>query len=308
MKEGLIIIDKDIRKAFINAWEEAFKRVLSSEFYAWIFNNTNILYAYVIENKVAAGYCLLPVTIMHDKQETKALLCNNVFVSPKFQGKHLFVKLSKLALDDAYKRLGYKVAYGIPNPQALPGHKRVGWNVSKQIDFLSKKRSLAVLNDKEVWFGKVLNERQIKDIELCSYESALNKHLSLIKTIDFIKWRYLNKPDTDYNFCLVYEKNKLKAYSVFKVYEEGCVLDIIDFDATDEASAIKLLKAIDLAPLDFENMHVWGSNRFRDCFIKSGYSVSESKSNLIYADLSDIKNSKNIDLTMNLVLADNDVF
>lgn len=308
IQEGLLLVDNKSKDAFITAWIDAFKREFSKDFFSWIFNEKNIIYAYIIDNEIAAGYCLLPFKAMIENKETTALLCNNVFVSPKHQGKQLFVKLSKLALDDVYKRLGYEFAYGIPNPQALPGHKRVGWKIKDEIDFLVKKREFGNSSTKEVWFGEDLSDNQIKDIENCSRESSLDKSFSIIKTKDFIEWRYLSKPGTQYSFCLIYEHSKLKAYSVFKVFREDGVLDIVDFDAADSDSAIKLINTINQSPLNFKHIQIWGSNKYRDCFIESGFNVADKKSSLIFINPSDKKDSYWQNRAMNLVLADNDVY
>ena len=121
------------------------------------------------------------------------MLCNNVFVCPGHQGKHLFVKIGKAALADAQSNHYGSIAYGIPNALALPGHKRVGWGVQSPIYFLEKQVSNTSTERLNRWDYGELERNDRRNIASCSRNSAKNRTFSIVKDEAFIKWRYESK-------------------------------------------------------------------------------------------------------------------
>ena len=130
-------VTDDQISAFIDAWEDTFERKLSQDTYNWLFHKPNNLYAIFANDKIVAGYCLIDYHIVFKNQKVEGALCNNVFVRPSYQGNNLFVKLGRYALTESQSK-GIKIAIGIPNQNAVPGHKRVGWTSQDKIYFLEK--------------------------------------------------------------------------------------------------------------------------------------------------------------------------
>lgn len=301
-----ITVGQESINDFIRSWEAAFGRKLDFQVYNWIFDGKNIVYAALIDGEIAAGYCLYPFQAVWKGENKIALLCNNVFVNPKYQGRHLFVKLGKLALEDAGLRGYGDIAYGVPNGLALPGHKRVGWGIQPSITFLEKSvgEKGALIRE---WHNGELSQAQREDIEKCSRETAKEREFSIIKTAEFVKWRYESKPGVTYWFGFKYKKSVLVAYCVCKFYEPGKTLHFIDIDGFDSDSVNQLIVEADSVPEAFERLNIWASTAKRTEFQALGYANTSIENNFIMINP---KGRIPVHLTgnVNISLADNDVY
>jgi GNAT superfamily N-acetyltransferase len=302
----LVQIDQARRQDFIKAWESAFSRRLDSSVYDWIFDGINVIYAALVDGEIAAGYCLYPLKGVLEAKPAVALLCNNVFVHPAHQGKHLFTKLGKLALQDAGHKGYGDIAFGIPNRQALPGHKRVGWGVQPTIKFLEKSRGTPAKSD-VLWARRELSETERGQIQLCSEEASKGRHFSIIKTADFVRWRYESKPGTSYWFGLEYDNSKLMAYCVCKFYEPTKTLHVLDIDGVSAESVRNLIDQLSNIPEEFEKINVWSSTAYSALFVGAGFDETELEDNLIFITPGDLQ-AVHFDRGVNVCLADNDVY
>lgn len=307
----VIKIDEKSKGDFILAWESAFDRSLSSEVYDWVFNENNIKYALVDDNEIVAGYCLYAHKCILGNAKGVALLCNNVFVCPGHQGKHLFVKIGKAALNDVSKYSNALVAYGIPNALALPGHKRVGWGVQDPIRFLKKTpktdKKLGLKSSANEWQYGVLEKNKRQGLSNCSKKASEGREFSIIKDEKFIQWRYENKPLVDYWFGISESDGVVEAYCICKFYEEKKALHIIDIDGVDNESIRSLISDLDVIPENFDFMNVWSTTAHKDLFLLEGFSLSSETDNFIAIEvksLSPVFFSDNF----NLCLGDNDVY
>lgn len=305
-KYSYIRIDLSWRKTFISAWESAFDRRLSTDIYDWIFNEYNLMYAAVCDDKVAAGLCLYPMDAIVNSNFSRVGLANNGFVAPPYRGQNLFVTVSQFALRNAGKH-GFSLAYGISNEQALPGHKKVGWSVLPTLQFLESQRVEYISSNNVQWYEAPLSDNQRADIESCSRRSALHRQFSIIKTSELIRWRYELRPQVNYIFGFNYQDNLLQAYCVCKYFPEKKYLHFIDIDG-DSASAIMLLiEAAQSLDLPFESLNIWSSTVHSKLFFEQGYHTTLAGRNFILIQPSELK-SVDVIGEINLVLGDNDVF
>lgn len=304
---NLVKIVADNKNDFIMAWESAFNRRLASEVYEWIFDGRNIIYAFVQDEKIVAGYCLYPVSCVWQGRLSTALLCNNVFVCPDHQGKQLFVKISKASLKDAHDNFYGSIAYGVPNVFALPGHKKVGWGVQDRISFLEKKTNRSEKNQNNEWFFGQLSESERAGVAECSKVASLGREFSVLRDQNFVRWRYESKPNAKYWFGIARQNNDVIAYCVCKFFKEKSTLHIIDFDGTDKNALISLIEDIECINEEFELINIWSTTIHRNLFISNGYNDSENGDNFIALSVEDLKPiyfSENI----NFCLGDNDVY
>ena len=303
----LIKIDAARRSDFISAWEVAFDRKLAAEVYEWLFNTRNIIYAFTQGGEIAAGYCLYPVSCVWQGHQETALLCNNVFVCPTHQGKHLFVKISKAALNDARENSYGAIAYGVPNALALPGHKRVGWGVQDRIGFLEKKTCRTDKSQKNEWRLGELNETDRVSLAECSKNASIDREFSILKERDFVRWRYESKPGVKYWFGLVKKGKEIIAYCVCKFFEEKSALHIIDLDGTDKDALVSLIEDFEAIPEAFTLINVWSTTIHRDLFLSNGYDNSDESNHFIAFNIGDLK-PVFFDKNINFCLGDNDVY
>lgn len=305
---SLVKIDCERRHDFIIAWETAFSRKLDQSIYDWIFNDKNIMYGLLYDGSIVAGYCLYPLSCYWKEKESVALLCNNVFVCPDHQGKHLFVKISKAALKDASEKGYGDVAYGIPNSLALPGHKRVGWGIQEPVHFLEKITSNKLgIENKNNWFLGSMTKKQRAEVAKCSKLSAMERGFSIIKTESFLQWRYESKPGVKYWFGLAESNGQVLAYCVCKYYPDKQVLHFIDIDGIRDDLVSSLVSEAERIPESFTKINVWSSTAKKEAFLKNGYFISEECNNLILMDIKSVE-SEYLSTNFNLCLGDNDVY
>ncbi|MBC2581441.1 GNAT family N-acetyltransferase [Clostridium sp. DJ247] len=293
-----------------DAWEDAFDRKLDSQFSSWIFNSRNNMYAIFEEDKIVAGYCLLNNKVVYNGNIVDGALCNNVFVRPSYQGLNLFVKLGRYALQKAAEQ-GIKIAIGMPNKNAVPGHRRVGWTFLNQVYFLEKSivpcSSETILTDNI----KVLNRDNYHmyedQLEMFSMNISSQRTFSVLKDKNYFKWRYVERPSVNYKIFTFIENDTVLGYVVYKFYEVSNRLHIVDIEAANEEVFYALLKLTDSFKESFNLVNAWSSSIYHNYFLKAGFSLSTEYNNLI-AIRPQVKEPVLLGDKVNIVLGDNEVF
>ena len=300
-------VGPDQRRAFIDAWERSFRRQLSPQLYDWIFNGTNLLFAALKDGEICAGYCLYPLEAVWSRMQCNVLLCNNVFVGPEHQGKMLFSRLGRYALQAAGAR-GFPLAYGIPNQGAVAGHRRVGWHLQPPVQFLARRRGSGEVGATGVrWTQAVPEDDQLRAIEACSRRSARDREFSILKTSEFFRWRYLSRPGVRYWYGSVGPDDTVSAYAVAKFYPDKHCLHIIDLDGDERSGIDALIASIDTISEPFEYVNLWSTTAHRANFERAGFEASDESNMLIFIKPLELKGIA-IDVGVNLVLGDNDVY
>ena len=297
----------DQRQDFIAAWERSFLRQLSSQIYDWIFNGTNLLFAALKDGEICAGYCLYPLEGVWSRNQCQVLLCNNVFVGPEHQGKMLFSRLGRYALQTAGAR-GFPLAYGIPNRNAVVGHRRVGWHLQPPVQFLARRRGSESAGETGVqWTQAAPGDNQLHAIEACSRRSAHDREFSIVKSSEFFRWRYLSRPGVKYWYATVGSGDAVSAYAVAKYYPDKRCLHIVDLDGDAGSGIDALIASMDTISEPFEYANLWCTTAHRASFERAGFEVSEESSMLIFIKPLELKGVA-IDAGIHLVLGDNDVY
>ena len=91
-------------------------------------------------NDIVGHYAVIPYNYINETGgKVRVGLVVDVMVHPAYQGKGVFVGLSKFTLYESVKRLGIEFAVGYPYTgttysKVIPGHKKVGW---KELDRLT---------------------------------------------------------------------------------------------------------------------------------------------------------------------------
>ncbi len=298
------------RQAFIDAWEHGFARKLPAETCDWIFNAVNRLFVTRFEGRIVAGYGLYPMRAVVFGHEQGVALCNNVFVAPEHQGKFLFSRLGRFALQ-AVGATSTALAFGIPNPAAVAGHRRIGWH-TQAVPFLERTRSAGAKMSAStaptgpVWRCEKPTDAELAAIESCSRRSAAGREFAILKTMAFSRWRFLGKPAVDYWFALTWRGASLSAYAVAKYFEPKKCLHIIDVDG-ESAGIDRLIDSIDSIGRPFESIDLWASTVHRQRFEAAGFQVGADTSTLILIEPASMK-GVDISAGLQLVLADNDVY
>ncbi len=298
------------KEQFIIAWEAAFNQRLHRDMAAWLFHhNENSMYGVFDGDKVVAGYCLLNQWMVLNGRVVKGALCNNVFVHPEYQGLKLFTTLGSFSLGQAASQ-GIEMAIGIPNKNAVPGHKRVGWTFLDEIHFLEKKREKGQETGIPVEIQPLnkINYPQYKvKLEQLSYRLAQQRTFSVIKDRVFFQWRYLEKPLVHYKILMYLQDDEPLGYGVYKYYEPTNRLHIVDMEAANEAVFKGLIQCCDGFEESFERVNVWDSSIYRRSFLDAGF-VKSTETNHLIAIQPYSRQMVTLGEEINIVLGDNEVF
>ncbi len=305
------VITNDLEKSlFVDAWAAAFGYRLDDEVYSWLFHNgLNNMYGIFDKDKVVAGYCLLDQKVVYNGEVVDGALCNNVFVTPDYQGMQLFTKLGHFSLQQAGEQ-GIKVAIGIPNKNAVAGHKKVGWTFQNEINFLEKNRGekANTTQNSNMVAITIENYNEYQDrLEQFSLDISRQRSFSVVKDKVFFKWRYLQRPSVDYKIFFLVENEVFKGYVVYKYYDGMKRLHIVDIEAADEEAFNELLNLAEGFEEPFTLVNVWGSSAYYDNFIKADFTISTETNHLI-AIKPGVDEPIQLGDKVNIVLGDNEVF
>ena len=133
-------------------------------------------------------------------------------VNPNYQGKGLFYKMTKKALDIALEK-NSSFIFSFPNQNSLPGYLNLGWSyVSKLIWYVKIKNPGYVFNRNKKAESLLdlknykITEEKIKDIK---FKDNFDGKVKSTKSFSFIKWRYIDHPFFNYGI-ITYKKIKKK--------------------------------------------------------------------------------------------------
>ncbi len=296
--------------AFVEGWEHAFNRPFEMRDYEWIFDSRNLVYGAFEQKVLCAGYCILRSQAVFHGQLVKSGLCNNVFVTPEYQGCHLFTKLGRYVLLEAGEQ-GIKILIGLPNENSLPGHRRVGWTIFPRNYYLEKKMEKEVLGETEDESIVPITPLDFplwkESFSEFSLKISAGRSFSILKEADYFSWRYLERPSGDYRIFIYQEETGVRGYVVYKYYQPFQRIHILDVEAENETIFLKLLKAAGTIKKPVSLINVLSSTIYADYFNHAGFSKSTEYSNLIaYTPLT--KSPVSLGDTCNLVIGDNEVF
>jgi hypothetical protein len=309
-----------IRDELISSWQRAFCREITEDVFIWLFSENSSNRIFIARSqateRIAGVYCLLPQETIVYGNKIKTLLCNNVFTDPDFRTYNIFVKLGRFALEVV--KSDAELAIGIPNEKALPGHKRVGWNMCQQILFSEIKLS----NTQYININNRIGENrniELKDLESISnlwMEVNKNSNFAIVKDKKYLKWRYFDRPkiSREYYRKIIYNNEDIRGYLIISHYYPINKMHIIDICAKSEEDFLKLINlSIELAiKCKAECVNIWNSPAISLLLSKVGFTVTNEFSRLIIKPLT-ISENKNQFFIQNianhaLVLGDNDVF
>lgn len=176
---------------------------------------------------------------------------------PAWRGKGLFSQLTLAAVEQLSSDSPGGVIFNTPNANSLPGYLKIGWREVCQLDLCVRPGScLAWIRAvcRHWWSrgqsgqSKVVEAIQCEDmsvafrervLEFCSRrDSARNRHgLRTVRSEDYLRWRYLEHPNTRYTFVISrHAEEILSVLVVHRVHRRGVSGFFIDemFCAKDD--------------------------------------------------------------------------
>lgn len=220
--------------------KEALKSIsgIDSEQWCWKFfgNPNRDSQIWIIdEDGILIGHmALICMKLRVNGSDVDGCQAVDLFIDKNHRGKGLFVSLGKTILENAGE-IGISVAFGFPNHEALGGHLKYGWkNIGtiqrglkpldiKQFAKMNKKSPLTM----SIYMGIKSRKKKIPINEFTvthihefdkSIDSFVSKNLkyrnAVLRTSNYLNWRYCQAPHRDYIKFLATDKNGVVGYIV----------------------------------------------------------------------------------------------
>lgn len=202
--------------------------------------------------ELAGSYSLLPTELWLNIRPIPSLLCTNVNTHPDYRSRGIFTALGQYALAQDPGR----VALGVPNENAVAGHRTVGWDTVCRLSFMVNQHN----RDREDDCEEVPSFTDETRGHFDNFHNRLlsKYHFLVIKRAAFSDWRYA-KPDTDYTKLVLMEGGMMTGYAVLKHFEEDDIRrsHIMDFQAENSQAASQILAACETRSRDSDSLSLW---------------------------------------------------
>lgn len=214
---------------FSELYQMCFNVSMSPEEVEWRFlqNPEDDLQMYVAidQGRLVANYSVSPICLYKDGKIIKAAQSLNTMTHPGYIGKGIFVDLAS-RLYAHLKDEGYKMVMGFPNNISNRTFvSKLGWRDISVIPTLEI--NLNTTKEKAVIISKPVIEDFDFELDYTDCMNRTEKTVSVYKTQEYLKWRYLKHPTTQYyNFVLLSKNNKVSSRIILKFYRNR--LNIVD--------------------------------------------------------------------------------
>jgi hypothetical protein len=216
-------------------------------------------------NRTAGTYAVFPVVFKIGNQNFTGSQAIDAITDENFRGKGLFINLAKNVYEMAVKD-DVKLVFGFPNGNSVHGHKnKLSWTIMDPVPFLLKPLNTQYFSKKFkflTWFPNISISRKFKLDQSISFkcENSFSDEVNdiwikfskeikvaVIRSKEYLEWRYLKKPQENYQIVHAYTKEGI--YIGFVIYcikekHGGKVAYIMEyiFDPEFKAKACNLLK------------------------------------------------------------------
>lgn len=217
------------------------KALLQWKYFDPFFNSKSITYiALDKENNVVGHYSSMPITVTQGENVYKSTLSTDAATDPDHRGKGIMSRLAKALYSDV-KNQGYAFSFGFPNEVGVVMDK-YSKNYGYQLIGVFAKYARLVFSPKKITYSliKVNTQDEIETIE-----STNDNYFTLQKDKDYLIWRYIKKPNREYEVYRIIEKRKTIGYVILRFTRIKCYVYDIITDLTNKSSLQKVFQAIE---------------------------------------------------------------
>lgn len=200
------------------------KGLIKWKYFDPYFNKKSITYIVVDKNDNLVGhYSSMPISIQYGEKEYKTTLSTDAATDINHRGKGLMSKISA-ALYKKVAQKGYDFSFGYPNEVGVVMDKH-SKNYGYQVIGIFVKYFKFIIFRKNTPYTLVkLNSPE----KVTGITSADENFYKIKKNKEYLTWRYLKKPNNEYEvYRIVYDKKDV-GYAILHFTQNKCyVLDII---------------------------------------------------------------------------------
>ena len=203
----------------VKLFEKVFGRPMALDFWKWRFEN-NPAGKYLIKlmwdgDKLVGHYAVSPVKMTIKGKEFLSTLSMTTMTDPEYGGKGIFGNLANSLNKELEMELGVKAIWGFPNNNSH-------YSFIKNLDW----KNLGLISHISVQLTKIKPQLsdKIKQFEVFTLEheeimAKITSNFSVYvkRDIEYLTWRYNEKPNTKY-YKFEYIENEIKSFIIVKKY------------------------------------------------------------------------------------------
>lgn len=278
---------RDDEHKILTLFKEVFSREMSLAFWRWRFVKTPfgepIIKLMFDSDKLIGHYAVVPVDIQIQGKLLKAVFSMTTMTHADYSGRGIFSYLA----EEAYQlcqRKGFHLVYGFPNENSYYGFTRkLGWIGLGKVTFLEKKLEKETLGQLNI---KNIQRVTYFDTRINSLWEKIKQDYSIIvpRTKEFLAWRFVENPDTDYKkYIIVGDNREILGYVILKIYAkgnkvEGHIVDMLSIDSRDIVVGLLRASYQCFTNNGVESLTCWvpGDCLYNEVLQEEGFMESES--------------------------------
>ncbi len=220
------------------------KGLVTWKYYDKYLKNKTISYL-ALDNteNVVSHYANLPVSISYFDKTYKCMICTDMCTDVKHRGKGLISQLSTRVYDKV-KENNYDFSLGFSNDEGVQVDKHAN-NYGYIIVGKFVRYFKIVVYRKNINYKLIRTDRLDKD-----YYCDHSKYLRVKKDHDYLYWRYVKKPNPEYDIYNILEDNKVLGYVVLRFLKYKCYVYDIVTENDDKKHMITVLRSIENKALE----------------------------------------------------------
>ncbi len=207
-------------------------------------NDNSITYIALDQtNNVVSHYTNVPVSISFGDNIYRSMICTDMCTSPGFRGKGLISKLSAKVYREVIANK-YDFSLGFSNDEGI------------KIDKYAKGYGYSIVG-KFVRYFKIVTYRtnaQYKLLKISNFNRDFypqaSKFFKVKKDYEYLNWRYVSKPNSEYEIYGILENDSNIGYIVLLFIKYKCYVCDIIIQNDDKSQMIQVLRSIENIALD----------------------------------------------------------
>jgi GNAT superfamily N-acetyltransferase len=200
--------------------KEVFQEDRSREWWQWYYRDnpagSSIIYLAVKKGEIIGHRALVPYILWDGEGYKTVGQATDAVTHPAYQGQGIFRMLTQEAVQEAKKR-EWQFIFSFPNEKSLPGNQKMGWIPVMKLRKWIKPMLPFLRSDynSKNEAGRLQREGEIgEEFTLHWDKYHASSPGELYKNADYIRWRYLAKPNNRYEVLTVKQQGELAAYLV----------------------------------------------------------------------------------------------
>jgi hypothetical protein len=232
---------------FLKSYYKSFgvRSSLNFNWFHWFYNENPIgkCQNYILKNEqdnIVGGFGYSLFNYFSKGIKKVGVIGVNGFINPDYTGLGLYTQLITESLKDILK--SHELAFSLPHSEniaSIKGHLNSGWKLVKKLDFYVK-----YINLKD----NIPSNKNINVIDipaLRNFDFNYSRGSYLIKSYDWLNWRFNRRPNKQYNTLVYTLSDTIKGYVIYTLYidkDGNTRCQVADYEYIEKTIFVQLLE------------------------------------------------------------------